>query len=136
METIQDLKPIGTSLSEKNNFYYTGIDEDNDTNNFQGYPNASRSVNWEVQSGKRTVYINCDIDIINNCHIEKYCLNENGRLWYKYRLSIIVNTPGTYYFTDESGDKYKLGVTNKYKPHYVDYNSPQPNIKLVEFVDY
>lgn len=130
MQTNQ--KPVEFFNSSKSNLYATAVVSE------EHYgltaDNSGTKVNWPVSSSDKL--IPASSEVVNNEHVEKYALYKGGKLWYTYRLRVKVNKEGTYYFTDASGDTYKLGVSWPSFEHDVDFNSDNPTIVRVLFVAY
>ncbi|OTG79205.1 hypothetical protein [Acinetobacter sp. ANC 4648] len=133
-----ELKPIGSLLSKDNNAYYVDVitDETSESEDLlQSTSNTAHTVSWPVVSGSNT-FIDCDSDTVVATHVEKYLLNKDGNLWYTYKLTVKVNKSGDYYFTDASNDTYKLSVSFESSKHSLSYNSDNPTIVSVQYVDY
>ncbi|ELW84540.1 MULTISPECIES: hypothetical protein [Acinetobacter] len=133
----KDLKPIGSLLSENNNAYYVEVcrDEKHEDLLNSSLSAIQHTVDWQVIKGSNK-FIKCDSDTVNNTHVMEYLLNDDGNLWYSYKLKVKVNKPGVYYFTDATNDKYKLSVELESFEHALSYNSKHPQIVLVEYIEY
>lgn len=90
---------------------------------------GSHIVDWRLDRIWKTE----DSSTVFNINVQKHRLSKEGLLWFTYRLEVKVNASGKYKFTDRTGDVYELSVSLPSRIHYVDYNSSDPGIVLVEF---
>ncbi|QES90054.1 hypothetical protein [Rhizosphaericola mali] len=128
MEITTPNETLGVILSKNGKAYEVSLE--NDSSILKGESN-SVNVDWEIGTHGR-----CPSEVVTKVHVESYELKKASWSIYNYVLYFKANKSGEYYFEDASGDVYKVSVSFTSYKHKLSFDSKNPSIKKITYVEY